>query len=931
MQKLLWKMILATLCLSLLCMIGVSATEDAPREIYVRTGSSGNGTEQSPVGTLTDAIRLLDGKGGTVILLDSVTAPSTTIKEQSGDLTITAKGGSLVLAKDLTFEKNINSNTITIDCPITVTSASAAIFGGFNSIVFTENVTVGGKLDFYGGSDAAINEIKGVSAESIPLNEAAITELPYSITVNGGTFRIFAGGCRRTHRTAIIGSVADDLTVTINGGTFGEGVSYAANSPIKTEQAFSLSGMSILAANATLTVNGGTFNVPVYAQGHMGEAYTNASSGSQVTKSDKKYYAIDGDISIKLNGGTFNCCEISAFQNSSVYTQLVRGNFTLEIGEDTLLTDDLTLDATQVKAYDGKTEIATLTYPTDKNVTIKRFDVVNGEAVDYEEPLRIACVGDSITQGTGSKDQETEAYPGQLLAYLSGEGANRIGEREVIIGNYGCGDTRVMDTRDKYYTDMLAFTISSEECDPDLVIIGLGTNDSPWLSIGKGQIELFREEYTKLLNTYGNIPNVEQVYCTTATYRAADESDGGEVDAYAYGAVTVRSLQREVVAELANAGGKFTCIDLYALSLPEALDGSLLSSDNLHPDTAGYTVYMHKVADAILDGKCTVENFEMADLYVSANGTNNAECTNDNPTNNLSIAFAKAAPTATIHIVDSYTYTLHGERYCIVLPAIDSLTIVGDDKSATLTTNCKYLLAQSDVTFDNLTLTTTASGAFVLQMGYNNATLTETFSIPTKHSPMFVAGFVSFAGAEGTTYYNTVESISSDENCVITLLGGTWYYFLGGNFSYEAASPIGTYSGNMTLNISKNVVLPYAKYSNVVSGICGMNYLTGTITANVASWANAPIPTYANRGATYAANYEARKNTGTVTVNLAEGMTNSITVMGDFDGDGSLELADVLYLLKAMLNKNMDKPEQYYAKTSIALLDVVSALKKLAK
>ena len=234
MRNLLWKLILLTLCLSLLCTVGICAAENAPSEVYVRSGSSGNGTALSPVGTLTDAVKLLNGKGGTIVLLNDINVSSaTTIKEQSGDLTITANGGSLVLAKDLTFEKNVNRNTITIDCPITVSAASAAIFGGFNSIVFTENVTVGGKLDFYGGIDAAINEIKGVSAESIPLNEAAITELPYSITVNGGTFRIFAGGCRRTHRTAIIGSVAGDLTVTINGGTFGEGVSYTANTPLK--------------------------------------------------------------------------------------------------------------------------------------------------------------------------------------------------------------------------------------------------------------------------------------------------------------------------------------------------------------------------------------------------------------------------------------------------------------------------------------------------------------------------------------------------------------------------------------------------------------------------------------------------------------------------------------------------------------------------
>ena len=60
-------------------------------------------------------------------------------------------------------------------------------------------------------------------------------------------------------------------------------------------------------------------------------------------------------------------------------------------------------------------------------------------------------------------------------------------------------------------------------------------------------------------------------------------------------------------------------------------------------------------------------------------------------------------------------------------------------------------------------------------------------------------------------------------------------------------------------------------------------------------------------------------------------MTNSITVMGDFDGDGKIELVDVLYLLKAMLNKNMDKPEQYYAKTNLSLLDVVSAMAKTIK
>ena len=66
MRNLFWKFILATLCLALLFTVGISAAE---REVYVCSGSSGNGTLQSPVGTLTDAVNLLNGKGGTVILL----------------------------------------------------------------------------------------------------------------------------------------------------------------------------------------------------------------------------------------------------------------------------------------------------------------------------------------------------------------------------------------------------------------------------------------------------------------------------------------------------------------------------------------------------------------------------------------------------------------------------------------------------------------------------------------------------------------------------------------------------------------------------------------------------------------------------------------------------------------------------------------------
>ena len=83
MSNLFWKMILITLCISLLCTVGISANGGEAREVYVRTGASGNGTALSPVGTLTDAVNLLNGKGGRIVLLSEVTVSSATTLIQS--------------------------------------------------------------------------------------------------------------------------------------------------------------------------------------------------------------------------------------------------------------------------------------------------------------------------------------------------------------------------------------------------------------------------------------------------------------------------------------------------------------------------------------------------------------------------------------------------------------------------------------------------------------------------------------------------------------------------------------------------------------------------------------------------------------------------------------------------------------------------------
>ena len=85
-----------------------------------------------------------------------------------------------------------------------------------------------------------------------------------------------------------------------------------------------------------------------------------------------------------------------------------------------------------------------------------------------KKPVKIACVGNSITYGSGIKNQFQNSYPG-LLSQLLGEGydVRNFGISARVLLNKG--DHPYMN--EKAYQDALAFN-------PNIVVIKLGTNDS---------------------------------------------------------------------------------------------------------------------------------------------------------------------------------------------------------------------------------------------------------------------------------------------------------------------------------------------------------------------------------------------------------------------------------------------------------------------
>lgn len=894
--------------------------------------------------TLDKAIAALDGNGGTVTVYGAVTVSSNlTVPEQANDLTIkAADGGSLnITASTVTFAKNENANVITLNLPVTTSANGLLIFGGFNSIVFGDSFVTNGTVNFYGGVDAESG--KGIYTntyveEHKASNEAAITTLPYSITVNNGNFGIFAGGNRRAARECVYGSIAAKLDVTVNGGTFSPSITYGVGDALKLDGAFSLSGQSILADDATLTINGGTFNTPIYANAYIGINYTTASAASQVTNSSKDYYATDGDITVTVNGGTFTekCFEISALQTAAAFNRLTRGNFTVSIGENALLADGIIIDATQVKAYDGDAKYATLSYANSATAVAKNFDIANGCENITKEPTRIACIGDSITQGTGSGTFDTKSYPAQLYTKLVGEGM------DVIVSNYGCGGTKVANVQGLYYRDGLAYTISVNETDADIVILGLGINDRGFVGNTVSPRALFREEYQALIESYTNNPNTEKLYATTATYCYEYANEISQI---------VRFMQKDTIESMADEGNeKVAVIDLFELLLEDFIQKKGLGSDKLHPTAAGYTVYMNAIYNAIFADEPVMGKplEKSSDIYVDqANGTIFGKGTKDDPIKHLTIAYEMAdrdADVVTIHIVGTYT----DDNLTTSTPSnntpldLKKLRIVGEPDAngnkAKWILSSKYFLFNCDTELDNLIVQYSGNTVIYFFGCFNSITFGENFETASHRYALFVAGHNVYNDDPTGLRYTTAEDISSDKDITINILGGKFLYVIAGNRHYNSAdnagfAPYGTYSGNMVFNVGENVFISHDSDSE--NALCGMNYLTGTITANINSWGEGiAIREYSEitKKSSAAENYDESNNTGKVIINLGENVNNSVIRSGDLNGDGNVDMLDTMTILKYLANGiPSDYDARYfYDRTEFSLIHVLRSLKKLA-
>ena len=209
-------------------------------------------------------------------------------------------------------------------------------------------------------------------------------------------------------------------------------------------------------------------------------------------------------------------------------------------------------------------------------------------------PVKVACVGNSITYGAGIANREANSYPAQLQYYL-GTGYE--------VRNFGHSGATALRRGDLPYTQTEAYT-ASLAYQPDIVLIKLGTNDTKpqnW----RYQAE-FAADYQALIDTYRALPSHPRVILLTPVRCYLTEPQTINPD-------TIAERIRPTVEQLAYRNG-LGIIHLSNL-FGDTWDASLLP-DRLHPSSNGAGMMARHIGEYLLR-----DTLPQPETFVPSNGT----------------------------------------------------------------------------------------------------------------------------------------------------------------------------------------------------------------------------------------------------------------------------------------------------------------------
>lgn len=193
-----------------------------------------------------------------------------------------------------------------------------------------------------------------------------------------------------------------------------------------------------------------------------------------------------------------------------------------------------------------------------------------------ETQVKVACVGNSITEGFGLNWDEKK-YPENLQTYLN---QNATFENQFLVGNFGHSSQMFRKNSNESYWKSSKFT-EAYDFNADIVVIELGTNDSKYYYNGSenyyeknvDRAEMLRD-YESLIDTFAHQPQAPKIYATLQPY--ADNLGWFIMD------TAIVNQINPIIKEAAINKG-VNLIDLHSLFN----DKDWLLTDNVHPNARG--------------------------------------------------------------------------------------------------------------------------------------------------------------------------------------------------------------------------------------------------------------------------------------------------------------------------------------------------------
>ena len=194
-----------------------------------------------------------------------------------------------------------------------------------------------------------------------------------------------------------------------------------------------------------------------------------------------------------------------------------------------------------------------------------------------KDAIRVACIGNSITDGSGIFMRDIFGYPAQLQKKLG---------NEYIVKNFGIGGRTMLQKGDYPYMKEQAWK-DAQGFKPDIVVIKLGTNDSKPKNWKYGSE--FATDMQSMLDTLKALPTHPRIIMATPIPALN-----------ALGTINKEALTNEICPLIKDLARQNKCELIDFQTLFQTTEG-MMSGDGIHPTRKGAGQMAEIVFQAIMN------------------------------------------------------------------------------------------------------------------------------------------------------------------------------------------------------------------------------------------------------------------------------------------------------------------------------------------